>query len=159
MLKPGRIVALAFVFIAACALTLSAQEKTKKQETGKELKQKIIGGEAARTEHWQPGDPAGTIEKGDAEKKTITIKEGEDGPLHTVTIDQHVTVRSLNGDLVSGFDEKQLYVGAFVGWKPDRKGNIVQLFVGTQPRFGARVPATAGTLKKLGSTEGKSKDQ
>jgi hypothetical protein len=148
---------LAFAFSAVCALALNAQEEGKKQETKREAKQ-TGGVKAGKTARWQVGDPTGTIEKVDAEKKTITIRD-EDGPVHTLTIDQHVTVTNFQGEPVAGFDEKQLSAGAFAAWKTDNKGNIVHLFVGTQPGFGGRAPGTAGKLKKIESREGKSKDK
>ena len=158
MLKLGRMVSLAFVFSTACALAVNGQEESKKAEIKKEAKQQNRGAKVGRSEHWQVGDPSGTIEKVDAEKKTITIRE-EDGPLHAVTIDEDVAVKNFNGNPVSGFDEKQLCVGAFVGWKPNGSGKITQLFVGAQPGFGGRVPGAAGRLKKIEPKEGKTKEK
>src|SRR5262245_47822926 len=102
MLKPGTLVAMAFVFGAACGPTLHAQEETKKQETKKEVKQKSSGAKADRTERWKPGDNIGSIEKVDADKKTIAIKQ-EDGQQHTVTIDEHLPVTDFMNKPVSGF--------------------------------------------------------
>jgi hypothetical protein len=159
MLKPGRIVALVFVFSAACALPLNAQQETKKQETKKESKLKISEARAARTERWAVSDSIGTIEKVDAEKKTITIKE-EDGQKHMVTIGEDVTVKDFQGNRISDFDEKHLFAGAIVGWKPDRKGKITQLYVGIEPGLGGKLPGLPrkGQLKKLEANKEKSKD-
>ncbi len=86
MLKQGRIVALVLVTIAACALTLNARDDTKKQDAKKESNQKTTATKSTRAEHWQVGDGIGTIEKVDAEKKTITLKD-DVGKVQTGTID------------------------------------------------------------------------
>jgi hypothetical protein len=158
MLKPGRIAAMAFVFSAACAVTLNAQDATKKQETKKETKQKIDGAKAARTQRWQPGDPIGSIAKVDAEKKTITIRQ-EDGMENTVTIDEDVTVTDFMRKPVSGFDEKYLRPGVTVGWKADRKGKIVHLYVDLEPGSRLRAGPKSEELKKLESKREKSTDK
>jgi hypothetical protein len=147
--------ALAFAFCAVWGLTANAQEEARKTEA----KQRNGEAKLPRHELWQVGDDIGLIDKVDAEKKTITIKE-EGGEEHTLAIDE-VTVRDFRGTRINGFDEKQLRVGAMVGWKPDNKGKIAHIFVGMESGTAgrAKLPLKKDDAKKVDSKAEKTSDK
>jgi hypothetical protein len=135
---------LTFVWCAGFGLTADAQEGPRKTET----KQKNDVEKLQRHELWHVGDDIGLIDKVDPEKKTIIIKE-EDGTEHYIAVDD-VTVRDFRGNRINGFDEKQLRVGAMVGWKPDNAGKIAHIFVGMEPGTAGvrRLAPKKGDVKK-----------
>jgi hypothetical protein len=151
MLKLGRIVLYAFVFSAACALTLNAQETkdtSKKAPPGRS--------KGARTHPAEPGESSGVIVSVDTEKNTLTVKD-DDGKEHTLTVTEQTKIKGPRGREVANLKDKHIHKDLPVSWMAEKDGKLKGLFLGVdRPRI--RVPVD-GKDKEEAKEKPKSKDK
>jgi hypothetical protein len=136
MLKLGRIGLYAFVFCAACAWTLNAQE-TKKEETPKK---KVLNtrSKGTRTHPSEANENSGVIVSVDTEKNTLTVK-GDDNKEHTLAVSEQTKIMGPRGRAVPNLKDKHIHQGLDVTWYADKDGKLRSLVLGIdRPKI--RVP-------------------
>jgi hypothetical protein len=138
MMKLGRLFVVAFAVCAVWALAARAQEETKKQEPTKQER----GAEAVkkareyrkkkienRTERHEGGGDEALIEKVDAEKGTITLKD-DLGKEHVYSVDEHTKYRTAaRGAKLHSLADLHLHTGSLVSYSVTKDGKLKEIFV------------------------------
>jgi hypothetical protein len=139
MLKLGRIVLYAFVFCAACALTVNAQETNQKKEDTPKKKRATTPSKGARTHPAEPGEIDGVIVSVDTEKNTLTVKDSDDKE-HTFTADEHTKIKGPRGRDVPNLKDKKIHPGLPVTWMAEKDGKLKALYLGVDRPKSIRTP-------------------